>query len=176
VKDADEEDFRQFMASRWPSLVRLAYGLTGDRDLAEDLAQTTLANVYASWSRVNRAEDRDAYTYRILVNANNGRFRKRRVIEHFVGHAPAVEHTSAFDGLGPVDEIEASDRRAVLRAALMDLPPKQRAAVLLRYFGDLSEAQTAAVLKCSVGTVKSQTSVALAKLRTSPHLLEGGAR
>jgi RNA polymerase sigma-70 factor (sigma-E family) len=170
VNDAKEEDFRQFMAVRWPSLVRLAFGLTGDRGLAEDLAQTTLANVYASWSRVSRAQDRDAYIYRILVNANNGRFRKRRVVEHFVGDAPAVEHVSA------ADEIEASERRTVLRAALMELPPKQRAAVLLRYFGDLSEAQTAAVLGCSVGTVKSQTSVALAKLRTSPHLLEGGAK
>ena len=176
MNDAKEEDFRQFMAARWPSLVRLAFGLTGDRGLAEDLAQTTLANVYASWSRVSRAQDRDAYTYRILFNANNGRFRKRRVVEHFVGDAPAVEHASSADAPGPADEIEASERRTVLRAALMELPPKQRAAVLLRYFGDLSEAQTAAVLGCSVGTVKSQTSVALAKLRTSPHLLEGGAK
>lgn len=176
MKNAEEEDFRQFMAARWPSLVRLAYGLTGDRDLAEDLAQTTLANVYASWSRVSRAEDRDAYTYRILVNANNGRFRKRRVVEHSVGHTSAAEYASSAAEPGPADEIAAFEQRTVLRAALLDLPPKQRAAVLLRYFGDLSEAQAAAVLGCSVGTVKSQTSAALAKLRTSPHLLEGGTK
>ncbi len=73
------------------------------------------------------------------------------------------------------DSTEAADERAVLRAALMELPPRQRAAVILRYFGDLSEAQTAAVLGCSVGTVKSQTSVALARLRKSRHLSpEGG--
>jgi RNA polymerase sigma-70 factor (sigma-E family) len=172
VKDAEEEEFRAFMAARWPTLVRLAYGLTGDRGLAEDLAQTTLAKVCASWSSVSRAEDQDAYTYRILLNANNGRFRKRRVTEFFAGHAPSAEHVAAERA--PVDESAASDQRTVLRAALMDLPPKQRAAVLLRYFGDLSEAQTAAVLGCSVGTIKSQTSAALARLRTSPHLLPEG--
>lgn len=51
MKDAEEERFREFMASRWPTLVRLAYGLTGDRGLAEDLAQTALAKAYASWER-----------------------------------------------------------------------------------------------------------------------------
>lgn len=82
MRNADEERFREFMVGRWPTLVRLAYGLTGDRGLAEDLAQTTLANVYASWPKVSRAANPDAYTYRVLFNVNNGRFRKRRVTEH----------------------------------------------------------------------------------------------
>lgn len=166
MRDDEEERFREFVVGRWPTLVRLAYGLTGDRALAEDLAQTTLAKVYASWSKVSRAQDQDAYTYRILCNANHGRFRKQRVSEHVQASVP--EQALA-------DSTEASDERTVLRAALMELPPRQRAAVILRYFGDLSEAQTAAVLGCSVGTVKSQTSVALARLRKSRHLSpEGG--
>jgi RNA polymerase sigma factor (sigma-70 family) len=59
--------------------------------------------------------------------------------------------------------------------ALMQLPYGQRAAVVLRYWLDLSETETAAILGCSVGNVKSQASRALAKLRTSAALLEGGA-
>jgi RNA polymerase sigma-70 factor (sigma-E family) len=153
------------MISRWPSLVRLAYGLTGDHGLAEDLAQTTLAKVYASWSKVSRARNQDAYTYRILCNADHARFRKQRVSEQVEAEVPER---------GLRDATEISDERAILRAALMDLPPRQRAAVLLRYFGDLSEAQTAAVLGCSVGTVKSQTSAALARLRSSRHLSTEG--
>lgn len=167
MKAAEEEHFREFVSGRWPKLVRLAFGLTGDRGLAEDLAQTTLAAVYASWGRVSRASDPDAYTYRILFNENNGRFRKKRVTEHYGGPVPDP---------GLPDPTAAIDQRSVLLAALQELPPRQRAALLLRYFEDLSEAQAAAVLGCSVGTIKSQTSEALARLRTSPLLTEGGER
>jgi RNA polymerase sigma-70 factor (sigma-E family) len=166
-KHAADEQFREFMAAKWPMLVRLAYGLTGDRGLAEDLAQTTLANVYASWSKVTRASDPDAYTLRILFNANNNRFRKKRVTEQ-----PA----EALPDRGSPDSTETTEQRMVLMAALDELAPRQREAVLLRYFEDLSEAQTAAVLGCSVGTVKSQTFNALARLRRSTHLVQGEAR
>jgi RNA polymerase sigma factor (sigma-70 family) len=57
------------------------------------------------------------------------------------------------------------DERAVLFAALKDLPPRQRAAVVLRHYGGLGEADTAAALGCSVGTVKSLTARGLARLR-----------
>jgi len=73
------EDFSAFAVSRWPGLVRLAFGLTGDRWAAEDLAQATLARAYVAWRRVSRADDPDAYLRRILVNASNRRFRRRRV-------------------------------------------------------------------------------------------------
>lgn len=166
-RDAEDERFREFMAARWPALVRLGYGLTGDLGLAEDLAQTTLANVYASWSRVSRASDPDAYVYRIMFNANKGRFRKKRVAEQPSAMLPEA---------GAPDATDSVEQRTVLMSALLELAPRQRAAVLLRYFEDLSEAQTAAVLNCSVGTVKSQTFHALARLRQSPHLTQGEAR
>jgi RNA polymerase sigma factor (sigma-70 family) len=56
--------------------------------------------------------------------------------------------------------------RLVLRAALMQLSPRQRAVVVLRYYTDLSEQETAAALNCSVGTVKTLASRGLARLRT----------
>ena len=62
-----DEDFSAFATSRWPGLVRLAFGLTGDRGLAEDMAQTALARAYVAWRRVSRADDPDAYVRRILV-------------------------------------------------------------------------------------------------------------
>ena len=77
----DREQFEEFMTSRWPGLVRLAFGLTGARWLAEDLAQTALASAYASWWRVCRADDPDAYVRRILINASKSRLRRRRVSE-----------------------------------------------------------------------------------------------
>ncbi len=164
MRGDEDAEFREFMVSRWGGLVRFAYGLTGDRGHAEDLAQTALAKAYASWPRVRRAEDPDAYVRRILINANHRRFRKRRVDEH-AGDAPA--EPAVTDGTAAFDEREA------LVAALMELPPKQRAVVVLRYWDGLTETQAATVLGCSVGTVKSQASRALAKLRKSNQLQDG---
>lgn len=161
--DRDAE-FREFMLGRWPALVRLAYGLTGDRGHAEDLAQAALARAYASWGRVRRAEDPDAYVRRILINLDHRRFRKRRVDEKPADLAP---EPAVPDPTGRVDQ------RSDLLAALRDLPPRQRAVVVLRYWDGLTEAQAAAVLGCSVGNVKSQASRALAKLRTSARLRDG---
>jgi len=55
--------------------------------------------------------------------------------------------------------------RAVLRSAVLRLPRRQRACVVLRYYEDLPEREVASLLACSIGTVKSQTSRALARLR-----------
>jgi RNA polymerase sigma-70 factor (sigma-E family) len=160
------EDFSAFAVSRWPGLVRLAFGLTGDWRTAEDIAQMALARAYVSWRRVSRAEYPDAYLRRILVNASNRRFRRRRVAEN-PGDPP--EKAVA----GPADQ---ADERAALLAALRELPPGQRAVVVLRYWEDLTDAQIAASLGCSPGTVRSQLSRALTKLRASPVLGEGDDR
>ncbi len=159
----DGEDFSAFVTSRWPGLVRLAFGLTGDRWMAEDLAQTALAKAYVAWRRVSRADDPDAYLRRILVNASNRRFRRRRVTEQ-----PGDPPETAVDG-----PAELVSERAALLAALRQLPPRQRAVVVLRYWEDLTDAQIAASLGCSPGTVRSQLSRALAKLRTSAALAGG---
>lgn len=74
-----DTEFSTYMHARWAQLVRLGFGLTGDRQLGEDLAQTALARAYVSWARVRRGGNPDAYVNRIMVNANRSRFRKRRV-------------------------------------------------------------------------------------------------
>ena len=160
------EDFSAFAVSRWPGLVRLAFGLTGDRWAAEDVAQVTLARAYVAWRRVSRADDPDAYLRRILVNASNRRFRRRRVPEQ-----PGDPPETAVDG--PADLV---GERAALLAALRQLPARQRAVVVLRYWEDQTDAQIAAALGCSPVTVRSQLSRALAKLRGSPVLVEGDER
>ena len=163
-----EAEFTEFMHGRWSRLVRLGYGLTGDLGLAEDLAQTALAKAFASWPRVRRAGDPDAYVRRIMVNANSGRFRRRRVPEHLTDTPPDV-----VPAHGTADATSRQDDRSALMAALMDLPRGQRAVVVLRYWMDMTETEVAATLGCSVGNVKSQASRALAKLRLSSELAEG---
>jgi len=162
VTEQLDEEFRRFMQGRWPTMVRLAYGLTGDLGHAEDVAQAAFARAYASWSRVRKADDPDAYVRRIVVNANRDRFRKTRVSELLTDSMPNLAASA-----------DRRDDRAVLIEALLQLSYGQRAAVVLRYWLDMSETQTAAVLGCSVGNVKSQAARGLAKLRASV-ALEGG--
>jgi RNA polymerase sigma-70 factor (sigma-E family) len=151
-----DEEFRDFMRGRWAAMVRLAYGLTGDLGHAEDVAQAAFARVYAAWGRLARAGDPDAYLRQVVINENRRRFRKQRVLEDLPGDLPDA---------GVSDNADDSDDRAMLLAALARLGPRQRAVVVLRYWMDMSEADTAATLNCSVGTVKSQASRALATLR-----------
>ncbi len=156
-----DEEFREFMRGRWPVMVRLAYGLTGDQGHAEDVAQAAFAKAYASWSRVVRTGDPDAYVRRIVINENRNRFRKRRVPEDLVDAVPERAGQPPADALGDA---------AIVLSALRRLGPRQRAVIVLRYWMDMSEAETAAALHCSVGTVKSQASRALATLRDSAEL------
>jgi RNA polymerase sigma-70 factor (sigma-E family) len=154
-KDAE---FTAYMAARQPSLLRTAYLLTGDRHTAEDLVQTTLAKLYLSWDRVHRREAVDGYVRRILVNEHNSlwrrAWRRREIVTETLPETPV--------------EADGPDRQQsdALWTLVQTLPRKQRAAVVLRYYEELSEAETAAILGVSVGTVKSQTSRALAALRT----------
>jgi len=164
VSAESDEEFRDFMRGRWPAMVRLAYGLTGDQGHAEDVAQAAFARAYASWSRVTRTGDPDAYVRKIVINENLSRFRKRRVAEDLVGAVPEGPPRSVADAPG--------DSETLLRA-LRKLGPRQRAVIVARYWMDMSEAETAAALNCSVGTVKSQASRALATLRGSAELMEG---
>jgi RNA polymerase sigma-70 factor (sigma-E family) len=153
------EEFRAFAADRSLRLHQSAYLLCGDWHLAHDLVQETLVNVYRHWSRVRQADSPDAYVRRILINEARDRWRRRdrAVPVADVGADPTVPAVP--------DATDDIARRDGLLRALVELPYQQRATVVLRYLEDLSQAETAQVLGCSEGTVKSQSSRALATLR-----------
>ncbi len=157
-KDAD---FAAYMAARQPSLLRTAYLLTGDQHTAEDLVQTALAKLYLSWEKVQDRGLIDGYVRRILVNENNSLWRRAWKKREFSTDA-VPDHQSVVDT--PDD-----GRSAALWEFVQTLPRKQRAVVVLRYYEDLSEAEVADILGISVGTVKSQSSRALAALRGRVH-------
>ena len=107
------EDFGAFAVSRWPGLVRLAFGLTRDRRAAEDIAAATLARAYVAWRRVRRADDPDAYLRRILANTGHRRYRRRRVAEQSGGPPePAAEGPA---GLLRVTEPPPAPLDAIIR-------------------------------------------------------------
>jgi RNA polymerase sigma-70 factor (sigma-E family) len=161
------EDFRSYVVARSGPLLRTAYLLTGSRADAEDLLQTALAKTYLSWDRIRDREAVDGYVRRVMVNTQTSWWRRRKVDEHPTDVLP--EHGGGRDSTADLDLHDA------LWSALALLPTRQRAMVVLRYYEDLSEAETAAVMGVTVGTVKSTTSRALAKLREDSSLLTGDA-
>jgi RNA polymerase sigma-70 factor (sigma-E family) len=157
----DRARFDDFVVARSAALGRTAYLLTGNRHDAEDLLQTALVSAASRWERIDDAE---AYVRRILYTQSVSRWRHlRRLPAEVLGLAPT-------HGTSPAVEVET---RLVLAQALSRLTPRQRAVLVLRFYEDQSEAQTAALLGCAVGTVKSQTRHALARLRAlSPELVD----
>jgi RNA polymerase sigma-70 factor (sigma-E family) len=155
MKAEDDRRFREYAHARTLTLRRTAFLLCGDWHLAEDLVQTTLMKLYGAWSRVSRSAAIDQYVRQILLRSWLDEKRKPwRRRENRDGVVPELELTDPPAGVSDM-----------IVAALGHLPPKQRAAVVLRYCQDLPIAEVATALRCSEGTVKSQTSHALAKLR-----------
>lgn len=146
--------FAEFVAARQMALSRTAYLLTGDHHAAQDLVQSALVKTAKHWSRLVANGDPEAYIRRAMVNEHTSWWRRRP--------PQPVEHVPER---GTPDQTERADSRLALLAALGRLAPRQRAVIVLRFFEDLSEAETSEILGCSVGTVKSQTHDALARLR-----------
>ena len=145
--------FAEFVEARYGDLLRTAYLLTGSQHAAEDLLQSCLLRTMDRWTAV---EEPMAYLRRAMVNHRTTLWRRLRGAEVLSDEVPEV---AGADGTDAVAE------RALVLAALARLPKRMRAVVVLRFWDDLSEAATAEILGCSVGSVKSQSSRGLARLR-----------
>lgn len=152
-----DEEFTEFAGASFAGLLHTAYLLTGDRHAAEDAAQAALARTYAAWSRVRR-DDAFAYARRVLVNYVTDKWR-RRLREYPAGDVPEQP--------APTDLAEEVVLRQWLIGALGRLTLRERAVIIMRYLFDLPEATVARDLGITLGTVKSTSSRALAKLRVA---------
>jgi RNA polymerase sigma-70 factor (sigma-E family) len=153
--DAPHEAFDAFVRARMPALLRFAHAVTGDPHTAADLVQDALERTGMRWSRIERTGDPEAYVKRAIVNGRISRWRKLRR-ETLVDAIPDQRH-----------HVDPPGHDEELWRLLKTLPPKQRAVIVLRYYEDMSEEQIAETLGCAPGTVKSQASKALAKLRAA---------
>jgi len=153
-----DEQFAAFVAQVGPYLLRVAVLLSGDRNHAEDLVQTTFERTYRSWGRAVSTDPR-AYARKVLVNLRIDRWRggTHREVLTSLDTLPLRTLPSHAD---TVDE-----RNEVVRA-LAALPLAQRRVVVLRHLLDLTESETARELGVSIGTVKSHNARGLARLRT----------
>ncbi|GAA1940690.1 SigE family RNA polymerase sigma factor [Nocardioides marmoribigeumensis] len=152
----DDAEFTEFVRARSGMLLRTAYLILGDHALAQDLVQEALTKVYVAWPRIQRREGVDAYARTVVVNtAISWKRRRGWRGEQPVGEVPEPRGAAA----------DEPDVRLAIWRTLQDLPPRQRATLVLRFYEDLSIKETAQVMQCAEGTVKSQVSQGIERLR-----------
>lgn len=156
VAEQFDEDFADFV-HRWsPALLRVAFLLTSDHGLAEDLLQTALMKTSRRWRHLADRDHAYGYVRKVLVTTHTSWHRRRRPAEVLIDQLPDTADATSTGGSGGLGNA---------LSALNELPPRMRAVIVLRFYEDLSEADTAAALGCSLGSVKSQSSRGLARLR-----------
>ena len=137
--------------------IRLAYMLTGDRSLAEDLTQDAFVKLAGRLVHLRDPAAFEAYLRRTIVNSTNSYFRRKRLERAYL-------QTSASEPAS-VGAAPGEDRRDELWRGLQRLPVRQRTAVVLRIYEDLPEDRVAEILGCRPGTVRSLVSRGLSVLR-----------
>lgn len=160
-----EQDFEPEQVGRLGELyvrharaaIRLAYFLTGDRELAEDLVQDAFVKVAGRFRYLREPDAFDAYLRRAIVNLVVSHLRRLRLERR------ELVRQRVFGRSEHVDD-DVAERDAMWRA-LQALPTRQRAAIVLRYYEDLSERDTAEVLRCSVGAANQLVTRGLVALR-----------
>ena len=160
VGQSSRGELGEFYATHANSAKRLAYLLTGDNELTEDITQDAFVKVAGRLGGLRKQEAAAAYLRQTIVNLSRSHFRRRAVERAYFRREAAMHQTEA---------VEARDVLAAdfLWNELQRLAYRQRCAVVLRYYEDLSEQQTADLLGCSVGAVKALTNRAMEQLRAN---------
>lgn len=173
MRAQDEAEYTELVAALTQRLHRMGYAICGDRQLAEDAVQSALVSAYRTWPRVRDADSPEAYMRKMVVNQLLS-WRRRKSWASPAAMSRSLEPTQASH------ENEVVEHQLVW-SAVGGLPPRQRAVIVLRYYEGLSEAEISDTLGIRPGTVKSQSSAALAHLRmaladTEPAVTAGDDR
>jgi RNA polymerase sigma-70 factor (sigma-E family) len=160
MRQTGRGELGEFYAAHADSAKRLAYLLTGDNELAEDIAQDAFVKVAGRLGGLRKQEASAAYLRQTIVNLCRSHFRRKGVERAYLRREAAMHPTEAVE---PRDVVAAD----VLWKELQRLAYRQRCAVVFRYYEDLSEQQTADLLGCSVGAVKALTNRAMEQLRAN---------
>jgi RNA polymerase sigma-70 factor (sigma-E family) len=153
----DEGEFAELVAAASHRLLRMACAVCGDRQLAEDAVQSAWVTAYRTWPRVRDADSSEAYLRKMVVNQLMS-WRRRKSWSMTTAGGPVVEPSRASHESGVVEH-------QLVWSTVGQLPPRQRAVIVLRYYEGMSEAGIAETLGIRRGTVKSQASAAMARLR-----------
>ena len=162
-RDGDLDAYAVLVA-RYTLRAHRAAWLLGAGEDADDVVQEAFVKAFRSLPKFRAGEPFAPWLLSIVANETKNLLRSRRRRNALALRLAALEPDAAVPD-APFDEAVAGERRARLLAAVNELPDRERQALVCRYFLDLSEAETAQVLRWPLGSVKSRTSRALARLR-----------
>lgn len=160
VRASTDSSLSAFYRAEYPRLVAALTLYCGDRELAAELAQETMARAWRHWPRIGRFESPAGWVHRVGINLANSAMR-RAIVRARLTRAERHDETTAPADVGT---------SVALRAAVAALPRRQRTALVLRYFVDLPYDDVAALMRCRPGTVRALTTQAIANLRKTTGL------
>jgi RNA polymerase sigma-70 factor (ECF subfamily) len=171
VQADDLDAFEEFFSRYRASIYRTAYGLTGDRQAAEEILQDTFARAYQRRHTLHSDVSPLPWLHRVSLNLCYSRLSRRRLATNPIDDV--TESSRADDGPLPADRAEQAELRRIVRDGIAALPEKHRSVIVLYYLQRLSLQETSEVLGIQLGTVKSRLHYALRGLRAH---LEGDRR
>jgi RNA polymerase sigma-70 factor (sigma-E family) len=160
VGQSSQGKLAEFYAAHADSTKRLAFLLTGDKELAEDITQDAFVKIAGRIGGLRNRDASAAYLRQTVVNLSRSHFRRKRVERAYLQREASRPQSGSVEGR---DVVEAD----ALWIELHRLAYRQRCAVVLRYYEDLSERETAEILNCSVGAAKALTNRAMEQLRAN---------
>ncbi len=178
----DQGAWEQIVRLHWRRVFNVAYKFVGKHDEAEDLTQDVFLKLFKSLGTFDRRANFQTWLISVSRNLCIDHYRSvRKERETIDRSVDAGDLTPASSDLGPLRQLERSDRRAMLHTALQKLPPTLRTAVLLRDIHELTYQEIAKQLELPEGTVKSRinrgrTELARQIRRTREHDLRAGPR
>ncbi len=162
ARQGDDGAFSLLLSRYRDRIYATLYGLTGDRDISDDLLQDVSIKAHSSIRRFRGECQFYTWLYRVAVNRwkdwriSIGR-RREDILDEVVERTPGSFRTDAG--------VERAELRELLDRALQELPDLWRQVVVLREIDDLTYEEISHVLSCSIGTVKSRLFRARGKLR-----------
>ena len=170
VKKGDRNAFDDLMRKYYPRILNLAYRLTGNRQLAEDLTQDVFMKVYKSATRYRPQSKFQTWLYTIAKNTCFNELRRKRwqmvsLDEPVDAKAGELRKELPDPGADPATEFLQKEKENQVWAAVNDLPENQRMAVILRRYENFSYAEIAATLDVTDKAVKSLLSRAKVNLK-----------
>ncbi len=147
MRGSAEADFAEFYQATWSRTLAVTYALTGDRGVAEELAQEAYVKAWTHWSRVSGYDQPAAWVRQVATRLSVSRWRRARVAASWLARHRTEPVT------GPPDETTT----ALLQALLL-IPEAQRRAIVLHHLADLPVDEVARIEHSPVGTIKARLS------------------